>query len=282
MENRPFVDIVRDQLTMEELQLPLFHPIALKLQQILKTSDFTIESVVSLILKDQALASQMLRLANSAFFSGLSKVATIQEAVIRLGAKQVASIAMMANQEENYRFAVPELQGFAQSLWRHAMGCALGSRWLAEKGGYKSMAQEAFLGGLLHDIGKLFILKVIEKMLVTKQSGLRFSKALTREIMGAIHCESGYSLLQKWNLPDAYCVIVRDHHLEHYDTGNVLLSTVRLVDSACRKIGLGPDHDPTIVLAASLEAQVLGMKELMLAELEIMLEDSMGIVPAQP
>lgn len=279
MENKSFVDIIKEQSTAEDLQLPLFHPVALKLQQVLRRSDFTIESVINLIMRDQALASQILRIANSAFFSGLSKVATIHDAVIRLGAKQVANIAMMANLEENYTFAIPELRTFSQDLWKHAMGCALGSRWLAEKTGYKNLAQEAFLGGLLHDIGKLFILKVLEKILVTKKTDLKFSKALTLEIMESVHRESGYSLMQKWNLPETYCVIVRDHNQEQSNSGNVLLSIVRLVDNTCRKIGLGLHHDPTIVLVATFEAQVLGIKEIMLAELEIMLEDTMGIAP---
>jgi len=91
MQTRPFVEVIKEQLDSETLNLPMFHPIAIKLQGVLAAKDFTIEQVVALIIKDQALTSQILRLANSAFFSGLAKVTTITEAVVRMGAREIAS-----------------------------------------------------------------------------------------------------------------------------------------------------------------------------------------------
>jgi hypothetical protein len=84
--------------------------------------------------------------------------------------------------------------------------------------------------------------------------------------------------MEKWNLPEVYCTIVRDHHKDQCDTNNVLLSMVRLVDNACRKLGLGYPAEPHLMLAATVEAQGLGIKEIMLAE--IMIEDAMEMVTA--
>jgi len=280
MQTRPFIEVIKEHLGSESLNLPMFHPIALKLQGILATKDFTIEQVVALIIKDQALTSQVLRLANSAFFSGLSKVTTITEAVVRLGAREIASVAMLASQQNSYNsFAVPELKSHSLALWRHAIGCAIGTRWLCERTGYKQFAQEAFIAGLLHDIGSLLILKVLEGIQLADSGAKVVSRELTTEIMVAMHAETGYELMQKWNLPELYCVIVRDHHKEQSDTANVLLSMVRLVDDACRKLGLsGTAPEPNLMLAATFEAQGLGIKEIMLAELEIMIEDAMEMV----
>jgi HD-like signal output (HDOD) protein len=284
MQTRPFVDVIKEQLASETLNLPMFHPIAIKLQRVLEAKDFTIDQVVALIIKDQALTSQILRLANSAFFSGLSKVTTITEAVVRLGAREIASVAMLASQQNSYNsFTVPELKAHSQLLWRHAIGCAIGSRWLCEKTGYKQLAQEAFIAGLLHDIGSLLILKVLEGILLADPGGKTISRELTHEIMAAMHTDSGYQLLQKWNLPELYCVVVRDHHKEQSDTANVLLSMVRLVDDACRKLGLaGSPPEPNLMLAATVEAQGMGIKEILLAELEIMIEDAMEMVTGAP
>jgi HD-like signal output (HDOD) protein len=280
MQTRPFVEVIREQLDSETLNLPMFHPIALKLQGILGTKDFTIEQVVALIIKDQALTSQVLRLANSAFFSGLAKVTTITEAVVRLGAREIASVAMLATQQNSYNsFTLPELKAHSLSLWRHAIGSAIGSRWLCERTGYKQLAQEAFIAGLLHDIGSLLILKVLEGILLSDAGSKAISRELTTEIMAAMHTDTGYELMQKWNLPELYCVIVRDHHKEQSDTANVLLSMVRLVDDTCRKLGLGATPaEPNLMLAATFEAQGLGIKEIMIAELEIMIEDAMEMV----
>lgn len=70
MQTRPFVEVLKEQLESDTLNLPVFHPIAVKLQGILAAKDFTIDQVVALIIKDQALTSQILRLANSAFSAG--------------------------------------------------------------------------------------------------------------------------------------------------------------------------------------------------------------------
>jgi HD-like signal output (HDOD) protein len=98
----------------------------------------------------------------------------------------------------------------------------------------------------------------------------------------AMHNESGYQLMQKWNLPEIYCSIVRDHHQEQADTSSVLLSLVRVVDNACRKLGLGGPPEPNLMLAATAEAQGMGIKEILLAELEILIEDSMEMVSGAP
>lgn len=279
MQTRPFVDIVKEQLESEALNLPVFHPIALKLQGILATKDFSIDQVVALIIKDQALTSQILRLANSAFFTGLAKVTTITDAVIRLGAREIASVAMLASQQSSYNsFTHPDLKGQSQLLWKHAIGCAMGTRWMCERTGYKYLSQEGFIAGLLHDIGNLLILKVLEGILLGENEQKGVSRELTAEIMTAMHTNSGYQLMRKWNLPDIYCTIVRDHHEEQGDTNNVLLSLVRLVDSACRKLGLGGPAEPNLMLAATFEAQGMGIKEITLAELEIMIEDSIKMV----
>ncbi|MBU5612218.1 HDOD domain-containing protein [Geomonas azotofigens] len=281
MQSKPFVEVVKEQLESETLNLPVFHPIAVKLQGILSGKDFTIDQVVALIIKDQALTSQILRLANSAFFSGLAKVTTITDAVVRLGAREIASVAMLASQQNNYNsFTHPELKSHSQVLWKHAIGCAIGTRWLCEKSGYKQLAQEGFIAGLLHDIGSLLVLKVLEGILSADEERKGVSRELTSEIIAAMHTESGYQLMQKWNLPEMYCTIVRDHHTELTDTNNVLLSLVRLVDHACRKLGLGGAPEPNLMLAATFEAQSMGIKEIMLAELEIMIEDAMEMVTA--
>lgn len=281
MQTRPFVEVIKEQLDSESLNLPMFHPIALKLQGVLGTRDFTIEQVVALIIKDQALTSQILRLANSPFYTGLARVTTITEAVVRLGAREIAGVAMLASQQSSYNsFTTPELKAHSLLLWRHAIGCAIGTRWLSERIGYKNLAQEAFIAGLLHDIGSLLILKVLEGMQLAEADGKGVSRELTTEIIVAMHTESGYQLMQKWNLPEPYCSIVRDHHNEQSDTADVLLSLIRLVDNTCRKLGLGCAPEPALMLAATFEAQCMGIKEIMLAELEIMIEDSMELVTA--
>jgi putative nucleotidyltransferase with HDIG domain len=276
-ENRSIVELINGYLQESTLNVPVFHTVAVRLQQVLSRPDFSIDEVNKLITADPGLASQVLRVSNSSFYSGLTKVTTIRDAIVRLGATSVANIAMLATQQDMYRSKDAKLNGIMSTLWQHALCCAIGAKWLATRTNLAAMAQEAFLGGLLHDIGKLFLLKVMEEIIKEGKSNGPISPALLTEVINSKHVEHGYLLMQKWSMPEAYCIIVNDHHIDHWDQGNLLLAMVRLVDQACNKLGVGMRPEPDLVLFASLEAQILGIKEITLAELEIVIEDAIKL-----
>jgi HD-like signal output (HDOD) protein len=271
----PLIVQIQEALARGNLRIPVFHPVAVKLQGLLSRSDYSMGEVCELITTDQALSTQILKVANSPYYSGLHQIATIGNAVVRLGAHEVANIAMLATQQETYRSADPLFSGIMQDLWRHAMACAVGSKWLAQKIGYDDLAQEAFLAGLLHDVGKLFLLKVIEDICRSSPPAAPISPALIAEVLEVLHVPEGYKIMQLWNLPEIYSTVVQAHHLEQWDTANSLLTVVRLVNLACHKLGVGMRHDAGLMLYATTEAQVLGVKEVTLAELEIAIEDAL-------
>ena len=276
-DNTSLVEIIHAHLASDRLHLPVFPPLAMQLQDILAQDNCNIQQVAAKIMEDQALASHLLRVANSAFFTGLSKVSTIRDAIVRLGGKQVTSLVMLVTQQQQYRSSHKVFRAYIESLWKHAVSCAMGTKWLAEKSGYRPLAPEAFLAGLLHDIGKLFLLKVLEDIHTSGQYHMNLSKAIVGEVMESMHAEHGARLLQQWNLPELYCDVARDHHKEDYDPNNTVLTMVRLVNLTCHKLGIGMQHDPSLVLAATAEAQALETSEFLLAELEIMLEDAMAL-----
>lgn len=271
------VEVIKARLADGTLSIPVFHLVALKLQQTLSRPDFSINEVHQLLNADPALATGVLRAANSAFYSGLSKVSTIREAIIRLGSKEVANLAMLTTQQDLYRSEDPKYNAIMQTLWKHSFCCAVGSRWLAQKAGFGAQAQEAFLGGLLHDLGKLFLLKCMEEVCREKQLKGSTSHAVLREVLTTLHVEQGHQLMVQWQMPQLYCDIVAGHEQERWDQGNVLLTMVRLSNLACRKVGIGMNKDHSVLLFASSEAQSLGLKETTLAELEIVIEDALQI-----
>lgn len=276
LTEQSLVDIMHERISSQTLQLPVFHPVALKLMNLLAKEDYSITQVAQMIIEDQALSSHVLRMANSAFFGGLSKVTTIRDAIVRLGARQVTNVVTVVTQSQQYRTKDRTMAVYMQTLWKHALGCALGTKWFAEKTGYKELAQEGLLAGLLHDIGQLFLLKVLADVQASEPE-LALPKPVIVEVLQHMHVEQGTMLMQHWNIPDLYGEIVRQHHAETYDTHNTLLLMVRLVDMTCKKVGIGLHHDPSMVLAATAEAQALDVKEVVLAELQIMLEDAMTL-----
>ena len=278
-ENRSLVELINEHLAGNRVEVPVFHAVAIKLQQVLHRQNFSIDEVTQLIVADQGLSSQVLRVANSAFYTGLSRVTNIREAIVRLGAQEVANIAMLATQGEVYRSTNPLFQRTMHLLWQHALVCAIAAKWLAGKVGYAAMAQEAFLAGLLHDVGKLFLLKVVEELGASGRLGVQASPALVSEVLNSMHVAQGCALMQRWNLPEIYRDVVRDHHLPDLPTGNTLLAIVRLVNQCANKLNVGMRPDPDLVLFATAEAQFLGAKEIVLAELELVIEDSLQKMP---
>lgn len=269
-------ELIIEAVAAQDVQLPVFNPVALHLQRALRDENVTIAAIEGMIIEDQALASRILRVANAAFYAGLQNITTIRKAIVRLGFQQVASLAMTAAQQQFYQTISKAFRAYQEKLWQHAFASATGCKWLAERCGYRSEAETAFLAGLLHNIGQLALLKIIEDLRVAHTMTTDLPETLILEILDSeMHTTQGYLLATQWNLPDEYGMVIRDHHQGHGDDHNLLLLLVRLMDQACEKIGIGLHSDPYIALAALPEAQALGLSEVTLAELEILLEDSM-------
>lgn len=267
-------ETVRRLLAAQPIELPIFHPVALKLQKMLSDYDFTVAEVALVANEDMSLASQMLKIANSPMYMGRSKVATIKEAVIRLGAQQVINLVIAASQAAMHSSSNPALAHYMKHLWLHSHGCALGAKWLAHSCGMRGVADETYLAALLHDVGKLYLLKSIERLVGVGVISSMLDEELILEIFEVMHVEQGHRLMQHWNFPTIYCDVVRDHHADEWDTVNKMLTIVRFANLACRRIGLGMKHDPSLVLISTAEAETLGLDEIQIFELEAMLEES--------
>ncbi|MFA7061141.1 MAG: HDOD domain-containing protein, partial [Pedobacter sp.] len=150
-------ETVRKLLASQPVELPIFHPVALKLQRMLSSYEFTVEEVALVANEDMSLATHMLKIANSPMYMGRTKVATIKEAVIRLGAQQVINIAIAASQSAAHESANPALDRYMRALWLHSHGAALGARWLSLNCGMRGVADESYLAAMLHDVGKLYL-----------------------------------------------------------------------------------------------------------------------------
>ncbi len=270
------LEIVKTYASSEKLSLPVFPPVAIELQQIMADDNVPLDQIAKTLCKDQALASQVLKLANSAFFSGLSKVRTIREALLRLGVNQVFNCLIVSCQSNLYTSKNPVISNYLQVLWRHALATAIGAKWLLKRTGYADLADEGFLAGLLHDIGKLLLLRVVET-LNSDNMDIKLSDEFISEILDSMHVEQGYNLMEDWSIPPSYCITARDHHMEDFDSANVLLMAVRIADQVTRKTGMSLKADPNLIPASLPEVHAMGIKEIVLAELEIVIEDAMEL-----
>lgn len=273
-QDKSFIEIVDKHLASSDARLPVFNATAMRIQQEIAKEEPDLRLIEKLIVSDQSLTVKVLSVSNSSFYKGLQQVSTVRNAIVRLGINEVSNIIMLVTHENNFCSKDPFVHGIMRKLWRHSVGCALGSNWLAKQCGLRALAHEAFFAGLLHDVGMLFILTVMDDLKHSNKLKAQPSDALLVEAMNTLHTHHGHSLMSHWNLPQKYSTIARDHHQEECDLNNLLLALVRLADKVCCKLGIGLEEDPSMVLVATSEAEVLHIAELDLARMEIMLEDS--------
>ncbi len=269
-----FIDIVKQHIESSNLILPVFSSSAIKLHQELIKKEPDLKIVEKLINIDQSLSSQILKTANSSFYRGLSEILTIKAAIVRLGIQEIGKLALLTSSKSQFRSSDKLLNIMMKKLWQHSIGVGLGAHLLAKRCALNDVAEHAFFAGLFHDVGKLFILLVLDDLKKKKKS-LNFSPSLILEAVNDLHTEQGYLLMQKWNIPEQYCLIARDHHQDPLtDADDSLMLLVRLANMACAKLGIGFKSAPELDTSSSQEAEILNLTEQDLAEMEVKLEDT--------
>ena len=275
-EEISFIETIKQHIESGEMVLPVFNNSAMRIQRELVKKDTDIRVVEQILCSDQSLSSQVLKLANSSFYKGLTEILTVKAAIVRLGMQEIGKVSLLAASRNQFRSKDKSLNIIMKKLWQHSVGCAIGAHWLARRCKLDDIAGHAFFAGLLHDVGKLFVLLVLEKL---KREGraVDFTEALLFEAMNTLHTEQGYNLMQQWNMPAAYCTVARDHHDVNFNEKDTLLLLVKVSNMVCMALGIGTKTAEDLVPSATLEANLLNLTEIDLAELEIKLEDTSAL-----
>lgn len=272
MSTLSLAEQIRTMVAADKVNLPIHAKVSAQILAKNLDDGLDGETLQRLIAQDPALVCILFRAANSSFYQGLQKTATIGEAITRLGLEETRQLIC-----DSCHTATGTDEGlltprYLDDLWQHTFGCALGSQWLAQRCGFGALSEQAYLAGLMHDIGKLFLLATLEGI-AGSTAGTGLSDNLVMEVLETMHVEQGLRLVAEWNLPEIYARTIDTHHEENLDTQETVIALVRLANKGCHKIGLGWTQDPDLVLPTTAEAQYLGINEITLAEFEIMLED---------
>lgn len=265
MDQDAFISAVQKQLESEQHALPLFNPAVLLVQQELLKKNPNLHTIEQLISEDPALSGTLLKIANSSMYRGLFPTTTVRSALIRLGMSEVFRIVLTDIGNRSFGSNDRQLDGIMKKLWQHSRGCAFASGMLASAIDCGVTQHDAFLAGLLHDIGKLPILQVIARK-KRKQPQQVVSEPLLVQVMDRLHAEQGYKMLQEIRVPEAIAIAARDHHLPDCDPEVPLLLLVRMANCICHRLGIGLRRDPSTDLLTTPEAIQLGLTQPVLDE----------------
>ncbi|MEO8057095.1 MAG: HDOD domain-containing protein [Burkholderiales bacterium] len=217
---RPAVQVPKPaHIDIEELrrklrELPSLPQVVLDVMTLLRDEEVSAAAVADRIERDQALAAQTLRIANSAFYGVPGRIGTIRNAINVIGLRTVSSLLTTAAVATRFSTTTcPEFE--FGTYWRHAIATAIAARGLAVQ--LRMDENLAFTAGLLHDIGRLAL---AVQFPAEMGRALRYARdadvpALDaeREILGADHIGAGVLLATYWHFPASVVSAIEHHHM---------------------------------------------------------------------
>jgi putative nucleotidyltransferase with HDIG domain len=172
--------------------------------------------------------------------------------------------------KSNFQSESSDQQKLMKDLWSHAVATAITARKLASA--TNGDPEQAYLAGLLHDMGKLLILRAVDHCAASGGS-LDLTPIVLNELLEMMHAEVGHRMLTEWQLPEAVCQAALQHHHDAESLEDQLTVRVQAANLISRKIGAHPNPDPDLNLEDLTAIDRLNMGEVELAALMIDVED---------
>ena len=192
-------------LDEREVELPPMPATAAQVMQLCQQEDTDAAKLSSVIHGDQTIASNVLRVANSAAYMGQVPCSSLQQAVSRLGMQSITEIALAVSVRSRM-FANEQCADLLASLWQHSVLTGFFTKEIARM--RRRNVEIAFLCGLLHDVGKALLLNNVDK--AAGSSSL--SAAELHHAVHEHHVDAGVLLAEEWKLPDQVRESVACHH----------------------------------------------------------------------
>lgn len=203
-----------EQFFRDSKSLPSLPTIFYELEKEIDHPRSTSDSIGEILMNDPSLVSRLLALSNSAFYGFSRRVETIPNAIQLLGLKQIRDLVMATAVMDSFRGVSSDLLEMDQ-FWIHSIGCGVAAAALAQEKSDPN-PERYFVGGLLHDIGRLALLIKMPEEMSTVLTRHRETRVLTslieQEVIGFDHAMVGGRLVEQWKLPIALSEVVKHHH----------------------------------------------------------------------
>ena len=208
------------------VELPVLPEAAAQIMTETSRDDWRPEIVVDCLRRDPAMAAHLLRLCNSVALRGASPVVSLQHAVARLGATQLRQLAVVIACETRV-FRVPGFEALVRTVFQHSIATAFIAREIARH--RRANVEDAFLLGLLHDVGWPLVLQLAVELDVARD------RDTVMRVARQTHATIARRLADQWALPARIGLALEQHHADHW-IGPIaeVAATVSLADAFAR------------------------------------------------
>lgn len=248
--------------------LPSLPGVALEVLDLTRDPNVPIAVLARTVENDQALSAKILKTINSSFYGLTRPCPTIARAVGYLGLNTVKSLVLSFSVLDTFR-GEDEPVGVGM-MWQRAVYSASGARSIAQRAGEGVDPDEAFIGGLLQDIGMLAMMSALGEdylgHIVTAGELHDELPAIEREAYELDHAQVGRALAEAWRLPEELADVVARHHAPYAEDEPLLLSVARLASTASAALCVRSDTSAPARFRREAR-KVLGLDDEAIAEL---------------
>jgi len=250
-------------------RLPTLPVVYAQLERLIANPTTSARQLGVIVAEDQALATTILKVVNSAFYGFSQAITSTERAVVLLGFNELKHIALSISVLNYFKNDIETDEFDMRSFWRHSLGVGVCARIIAQKLGPHSGTnpEEAFTAGLIHDIGKLLAHQFMNKLFLEAIRICSWQKITISDAekitLGFTHALLGEALLVHWKLPPVLARAVRYHNSPQIYTNGIAFSLVSLIhvaDVFVRALEIGSGGDPFIPRLCIAAWHRLGLK----------------------
>ncbi len=220
-------------------------PLPITLQRLvamLGDENVNMKDVIGVIEYDPAIASNIIRVANSPAYAGRFQIERLRDAVVHLGINTLLDMAL-GGYLRSLKVSAPMYDLSENDLWLHAAASSLAAKAIFQETHNTRIPQLATIAALVHDIGKLLMVrymdgKVSDILNLSKAKAISFVEA-EKELFGCDHAEVGKAMAQKWSFPVPIVEAIQLHHSVPMIDPPVILDVVVLANLTAKTIGIG-------------------------------------------
>jgi HD-like signal output (HDOD) protein len=232
-------------LVNNTIELPTMPEVLLKLNDVIANPDSSAEDVAKVVSRDPAVATNILRIVNSAYYGLQVRVSSVGLAISVMGFNMTKKVALKAAVFSVFGRRRDKIQHFDPlAFWRHAIYTGIAARTLggASATFAATHAEDLYVAGLLHDIGKIILMeKAAPRYLAMLRKSVQQKRCeieVELEDFGFTHADVGSVLAIKWFLPEELALAIRYHHQPSRDTFHRPLSSlIHLADQLAWRAG---------------------------------------------
>ena len=221
--------------------LPSIPKVVFEVTKLLNDSKTATNQLAGIVSKDQGLTSKILAVANSPLYGIKRKVTSIEFAILVLGFQDIRNIVTGLSLAESIK-TTPSKYFDQFEFWQHSMVVGTAAKGIAQNFGFE-FGSEAFVAGILHDMGILVIYKFLNDdfnniINLSNQEKISLLDA-EKKVLGITHQEIGKFLAEKWELPYVLCDTLHYHHHPSKALENkYFVAIIHLVDYMTQKLGI--------------------------------------------